>query len=201
MTDIAPDATGTYKECRTIRMKWARVYQYYEEFCLGLNYETVPYNRFVAIRKEHCPYFIRHRKAAGRMTWNHMECTTCTELDTAIRKCPKKKDPMRRKELEKELEAHWADQEVFRNHYAMTVAKAIENKDRDLVMHIDGGEAGTSFQPFFFQDVSAGEALPHFCMKVKNTFVQIHGWGSLVFQSYPVLEEMSTNLIIEVMFS
>lgn len=199
MVDISPDTTGPYKEARTIRMRWARLYEYYAEFWkTKMMREPLSEARFLELRKEHRPFYIRHRKAASRKTWNHMECTECTELDTLLRKATKSKAPQLRKDLEMKLEQHWADQELHRNHQSLEVVKGIENSDFDMVCHIDGGSAGSEFLPFFFQDVASGEPFPHKCLRVKNTFVQIHGWGNLVFQTYPVIEPQSTNLTIEV---
>lgn len=199
LVDVAPDTTGKEKECRTIRMKWNRLYEgYYVPMCRLLLREPVPFNVFTELRKEYRPHYIRHRKAAGSMKWNHMECTTCTLLDTALRKTPKSKFPEKRKQLEYQLEMHWADQELYRNHYTMTVIKAVENNDWDLCIHVDGGSAGAEYSPYFFQEIAKGEKPQHFNMKVKNTFVQIHGWGNLVFQSYSQIESQSTNLTIEV---
>jgi hypothetical protein len=198
MVDVAPDTTGKYQEARTIRMKWARLYEYYEATMRVLQRPTVPLNQFCELRRVHRPHYIRHRKAAGHAKWNHMECTECTLLDMAIRKAPKAKFPEKRKELEMELEAHWADQELYRNHYSLTIVKAVENCDWDLAIHVDGGSSGSEYSPFFFQDIASGEQAPHFGLKVKNTFVQLHGWGNLVYQSYPLLEEQGTNLTIEV---
>ena len=65
MVDIAPDTTGKYKEARTIRMKWKRVYEgYYIATCEHLGRTPVEYNYFCSIRKEHRPHYIRHRKVS-----------------------------------------------------------------------------------------------------------------------------------------
>ena len=124
-----------------------------------------------------------------------MECSTCTLLESEIKRAWK--DPDLKKKREFELEDHWAFQEEFRNHYANTVTKAVENSDYDMVIHVDGGTAGSEYSPYYFQDIT-GEPVPHSCLKVKNVFVQVHGFGVIVFQCYPVIEEMSTNHIIEV---
>lgn len=124
-----------------------------------------------------------------------MECQTCTLLEDSINESAKKPD--QKKKFEADLEYHWADQELYRDHYSDTIVKAEQNSDWDLVIHVDGGKAGSEYLPYFFQDIT-GEPAGHSTVKVKNTFVQIHNWGSVVFQSYPVLEEMSSNHVIEV---
>lgn len=100
-----------------------------------------------------------------------MECTTCTELETAIRKSVKDKD--KRIELEKELEEHWRDQEQYRNHYTATIHKAIQNKEWDLCMHIDGGCAGSEYAPYYMEDVARGEPFRHKCLKVGTICVNV----------------------------
>ena len=37
-------------------------------------------------------------------------------------------------------------------------------------------------------------------LQTKNTFVTVHGWGNIVFQSYPDYEEQRANLVVEIMF-
>lgn len=125
-----------------------------------------------------------------------MECAVCTLLDEQIKRAWKTPDV--KKALEAEREDHWAFQEEFRNHYTGTIVKGVENAHLgDIVLHVDSGVAASQYSPYYFADIP-GEPVPHSALKVKNTFVQIHGWGVIVFQSYPALEEMSTNLIIEV---
>ena len=92
-----------------------------------------------------------------------MECTTCTELETAIQK---EKDHDLKKALEKDLEDHWRNQEQYRDHYAATVTKAIANADCDMCMHVDGGCAGSEYAPYYVKDIARGEPFPHKCLKV-----------------------------------
>jgi hypothetical protein len=127
--------------------------------------------------------------------WHHMECSTCTLLEDEIKKA--NKNPEEKKRKEKELEDHWAYQEEFRNDSSKTISKSIQNDEFDVTFHCDSGTAGSEYLPFYYQDIT-GEPVPHSGMKVKNTFVQIHGWGFYVFQSYPHLESQDSNLTIEV---
>jgi hypothetical protein len=127
--------------------------------------------------------------------WHHMECSTCTLLEEEINKANNKPEEKKRKE--KELEDHWAYQEEFRNDSSKTISKGIQNEEFDVTIHIDAGTAGSEYLPFYYQDIT-GEPVPHSAMKVKNTFVQVHGWGFFVFQSYPHLESQDSNLTIEV---
>lgn len=132
----------------------------------------------------------------AKKTWNHLECPICTLLEEDIKRAWK--DHELKKKLEAELEDHWSFQEEFREHYARTITKGVENAEKgDLVIHIDGGTAGSEYSPYYFQDIT-DEPVPHSCMKVKNTFVQIHGWGVIVFQTYSAIEDMSSNHVIEV---
>lgn len=125
-----------------------------------------------------------------------MECQICSLLEEDIRRAMN--DPELKKSLEAQLEAHWMYQEEFRAHYASTVSKAITNDYLgDLAIHIDAGTLGSEYSPYYYVDMG-GEPEPHKCCKVKNVFVQIHGWGLLVFQLYPHFEEMSANHVVEV---
>jgi hypothetical protein len=45
-----------------------------------------------------------------------------------------------------------------------------------------------------------GEPQQWSCLKTKNTFVKIHGYGRYVYQSYPGYEKQGSNLTIEVIF-
>ena len=93
-----------------------------------------------------------------------MECTICTEIETAIQKS--NHDHEKKLELEKKLEEHWRDQEEFRNHYSDTITKSIANQEWDLCLHVDGGSAGSEYSPYYVKDVSKGEPFRHKCMKV-----------------------------------
>lgn len=127
-----------------------------------------------------------------------MECMDCILLEESIARCHKL--PVQRRQHQAELEAHWQFQESLRDHYCSTIIKAVENKEFDLSMHVDGGAAdGMTYSPFYFQDIT-GEPPQHTCLKTHNTFVKLHGWGRIIYQSYPQLEEHSSNMIAEVIF-
>jgi hypothetical protein len=68
-------------------------------------------------------------------------------------------------------------------------------------MHVDAsGADGTVFQPYYPNDIARGEAGKHYNLKTKNTFVKIHGFGRIIFQSYPAYEPQGSNLVLEVIF-
>jgi hypothetical protein len=63
---------------------------------------------------------------------------------------------------------------------------------------VDGaGSLGMKYSPFFCSTI-AGEPASFTALETKNMFCQIHGWGTMIFQSYPVLEKQGSNLVIEV---
>ena len=68
----------------------------------------------------------------------------------------------------------------------------------DVCIHVDGaGSIGMKYSPFYCSTIP-GEPASFTALETKDTFCQIHGWGTMVFQSYPVLEKQGSNLIIEI---
>jgi hypothetical protein len=85
-------------------------------------------------------------------------------------------------------------------------------------MNIDAaGTAVMGHGLFFKENVVVGQPASFTCLKVvlvlltqrvfnyvvlqtKNTFVTVHGWGNIVFQSYPEYEEQGANLVVEIIF-
>ena len=85
--------------------------------------------------------------------------------------------------------------------YTFYVAQALLSDGQDIVMHVDAsGADGTVFQPYYPNDIASGEAGKHFNLKTKNTFVKIHGFGRIIFQSYPAFEPQGSNLVLEIIF-
>ena len=67
-------------------------------------------------------------------------------------------------------------------------------------MHVDGaGVIGMKHAPYYPEFVT-DEPAGHRCLPVKNTFSKIHGYGKIIFQSYPLLEKQGANLVAEVVF-
>jgi hypothetical protein len=155
----------------------------------------IPATRFCELRAKDRPYYIRHRKVSNKK-WNHMECQDCVLLEEKLRR--NLKDPAQRDKCEAELKAHWEYQESFRDQYCTTIVKAVENSAFDLSLHCDAGAPdGMGFAPFYFKDI-AGEVPQHTLMKIHCIFVKLHGWGRFVFQTFPQLEEQSSNMVVEV---
>jgi hypothetical protein len=98
-----------------------------------------------------------------RKGWSHMECVECVLLEQLIKDAHR--DPDLKKSREKDLEDHWDFQEEFRDHYSRTIVKAIMNDEFDLVVHVDGGTAGSEYSPYYYQDI-IGEPSPHTTCKV-----------------------------------
>lgn len=65
-------------------------------------------------------------------------------------------------------------------------------------MHVDGaGVIGMKHSPYYPEFVT-DEPAGHLCLALKNTFAKIHGFGKIVYQSYPIVEKQGGNLIAEV---
>ena len=52
--------------------------------------------------------------------------------------------------------------------------------------------------PYYPQDFSSGEPEQFRCLGTKTNFAVVHGFGRIIFQSFPILESQGTNLILEV---
>jgi hypothetical protein len=100
-----------------------------------------------------------------------MECPDCVLLEEKIKR--NSKNPDLRDKYEQELNAHWEYQEQFRDKYCNTIVKALENKEYDVSIHIDGGAAdGMNYSPYYFQEIT-GEPTQHSCVKTHNTFAKV----------------------------
>ena len=60
------------------------------------------------------------------------------------------------------------------------------------------GQDTMIYSPYFIENIACGEPLNYECLKTKNTFSKIHGFGRIVFQSYPQIECQGANLTIEI---
>jgi len=126
-----------------------------------------------------------------------VECSTCTLLDARIRKS--KKGTTAREQLLADQEEHWRFQERFRDNYATTIVKAIENDDSRLSISLDGsGTDPHSSNPYYQEDFSSGEPKRQDLVRLKSMFSIMHGFGRIVFLTYPMLEKQGTNLVLEV---
>ena len=71
-------------------------------------------------------------------------------------------------------------------------------EDDDCCMHVDGaGVVGMKNLPYYPESLTS-EPAGHDCLSIKNTFAKIHGFGRVIFQSYPVVEKQGANLIVEI---
>ena len=70
----------------------------------------------------------------------------------------------------------------------------------DICMHIDAaGVIGMKHTPYYPETVRS-EAEGYTTLPTKNTFCKIHGFGRIVFQSYPSYEKQGGNLLVEIVF-
>lgn len=71
-------------------------------------------------------------------------------------------------------------------------------EDEDCCLHVDGaGVVGMKYLPYYPESITS-EPMGHTCLAIKNTFAKIHGFGRVIFQSYPIVEKQGANLIVEV---
>ena len=64
--------------------------------------------------------------------------------------------------------------------------------------YLFAGVAPMSTVPYYPQDFSSGEPEQFRCLGTKTNFAVVHGFGRIIFQSFPILESQGTNLILEV---
>jgi hypothetical protein len=201
--ETSPNTTGELKECLVIRMRWREVYDsHYVPSAKEKGYDPFPYAKFVEIRKLHRPRYKKHRKVK-RKSWNHLECGECVRLQAQIDSA---KNPETKEVFQKKLNAHLEYQAQFRHNYEHQIEKVLNhNREtdgaKDIIMQVDGsGADGTKYSPYYPEDIIDGENPAHLNLKTNNTFAKVHGWGRIVFQSYPMLESQGTNLVLEIIF-
>ncbi len=114
----------------------------------------------------------------------------------------------RRIKSEKEITERRKLEDILRNHkktawdakqkYYNTRSKASKNLDKgDISMIIDaGGGSGCSNIPRF-QSTEKGEPARHLMLKIKSTFIKVHGIGSLLVVTNPDIEKQGGNLTVE----
>jgi len=65
-------------------------------------------------------------------------------------------------------------------------------------MHVDGaGVLGMKHTPYYPSAITS-EPAGFNCLPIKNTFAKIHGFGRIIYQSYPTVEKQGANLIVEI---
>jgi hypothetical protein len=87
---------------------------------------------------------------------------------------------------------------LAKQKYYDTRSKAVANLSKgDISMIIDaGGGSGCSHIPRF-QSTEKGEPARHLMLKIKTTFIKVHGIGSLLVVTYPDIEKQGGNLTVE----
>ena len=116
-----------------------------------------------------------------------MECNDCNTLE---RKIKSEIDEANRRELEGKLKHHKDTAWAAKQKYYNTRAKASKNIDKgDISMIIDaGGGSGCSNIPRFYS-TEKGEPARHLMLKIKSTFIKVHGIGSLLVVTIPDIEK------------
>ena len=108
------------------------------------------------------------------------------------------KDPSKKSVLKRQLDDHYADMKAAQHEYFLTKQKAIANIN-DLSMAVDAsGQDTMTYSPYFKENLASGEPLNYECLKTKNTFAKMHGFGRVVFQTYPQIESQGANLTVEI---
>jgi len=124
-----------------------------------------------------------------------LECNECNKYK---RKIKSEKDEVNRRKLEDILENHKQAAWNAKQKYYSTRSKASKNLHKgDISMIIDaGGGSGCSNIPRF-QSTEKGEPARHLMLKIKSTFIKVHGIGSLLVVTIPDIEKQGGNLTVE----
>jgi len=124
-----------------------------------------------------------------------LECNDCYSLQ---RKIKKEKDEKARRQLMDSLDHHKKVASMAKQKYYDVRAKAVSNLAKgDISMIIDaGGGSGCSHIPRF-NSSEKGEPARHSMLKIKSTFIKVHGIGSLVVVTFPDIERQGGNLTVE----
>lgn len=201
--ESSPNTTGEYKNCLVVRKMWREVYDnHYVPSAKERGYDPFSYSKFVEIRKKHRPTLKKHRKV-HKKSWNHLECGECVRLQAQIDSA---RNPECKEIFQTKLDSHLQYQAEFRHNYEHQIEKVLNhNREtdgaKDIIMQIDGsGASGTKFSPYYPEAIIDGDALAFKNLKTSNTFAKVHGWGRIIFQSYPLLESQGTNLVLEIVF-
>jgi len=96
------------------------------------------------------------------------------------------------------LETHRELADSAKKQYYDVRGKAVKNKVKgDISMIIDaGGGSGCSHIPRFSSSEKR-EPARHTMLKIKTTFIKVHGIGSLVVVTFPDIERQGGNLTVE----
>jgi len=107
-------------------------------------------------------------------------------------------DEAKRRKLEDILNDHKKYAWEVKQKYYNTRSKASKNLHKgDISMIIDaGGGSGCSNIPRF-QSTEKGEPARHLMLKIKSTFIKVHGIGSLLVVTIPDIEKQGGNLTVE----
>ena len=124
-----------------------------------------------------------------------MECNDCNKYKRSIKR---ENDDIKRRELEDILQAHRKADLDAKQKYYNTRSKASKNLHKgDISMIIDaGGGSGCSNIPRF-QSTEKSEPARHLMLKIKSTFIKVHGIGSLLVVTLPDIEKQGGNLTVE----
>ena len=159
-----------------------------DDFCCLLNL----FHDFC--RRHLRPNFRKHR-STSKAGWKHLECNECNQLERNIKR---EDDEVKRRDLQNVLKKHKNSAWDAKQKYYNTRSKASKNLLKgDISMIIDaGGGSGCSNIPRF-QSTEKSEPARHLMLKIKSTFIKIHGIGSLLVVTNPDIEKQGGNLTVE----
>ena len=126
-----------------------------------------------------------------------MECSECNRLKRQIKR---EINEQKRGELDDILTKHKKGAWDAKQKYYNTRSKACKKENQlkgDVSMIIDaGGGSGCSSIPRF-ESTEKSEPARHTMLKIKSTFIKVHGIGSLLVVTLPDIETQGGNLAVE----
>jgi len=96
--------------------------------------------------------------------------------------------------LENHKQAAWNEKQKYYN----TRSKASKNLPKgDISMIIDAGGGSACSNIPRFQSTEKGEPARHLMLKIKSTFIKVHGIGSLLVVTIPDIKKQGGNPAVE----
>ena len=180
------------------------MYEKYGLNCVEDGARSTNYNRFCAFRKKYRPNYVKH-KSQSHTGFDHLQCETCEQGIRKVNELRQQRDHemdqekmlLLDNELKKSegyLQAHINRSNLSRQGFHQRRVKAVYNRRRGDVSFIaDASGANVSCYSPRFAGTEKGEPARHEMLKIKCTFVKVHGVGSFVVASLPELENNGTN--------
>ena len=203
-SDQAPDKNRVYE----IKESWEDVFQKYVDSCNKNKINHLDYPNFCRIRKKDRPNYVKHA-SQSHAGFDHLKCDICEVSTRHINILRKKRDhemddekmrilDVELRKYESLLAGHRTRANASRANYHLRRVKAVYHRNRgDISFIVDASGAHVTCYTPRFSTTEKGEPARHTVLKIKSTYVKVHGVGSFIVQSLPDIECQGANLTCE----